>query len=277
MYYHIRIDYIDPKLKVNQTRFSYDMVDINDVRKIAASYLSDSPFIFEGVKLHADDVRTMEIFESKPNITVCIDLGDKELNSPWFKYNKTNIFEREDLLCNITRTLFDDLVNGTVNDSVKETATTSLQPEQSKNVFIVHGHDTLLRTEVEMMITQLGYNPIVLFKEADKGQTIIEKLESKSSEVVFCIVLYTACDKGCAKNQNELKSRARQNVVFEHGMMCAKLGRERVVALLEDGVEMPGDLSGVIYKEIDSHGRWKYDVAREMQEVGLDVDLNKIR
>ena len=117
----------------------------------------------------------------------------------------------------------------------------------------------------------------MLFKEADKGQTIIEKLESKSSDVAFCLVLYTACDKGCAKDEDDLKPRARQNVVFEHGMMCAKLGRNRVVALLEDGVEMPGDLSGVIYKRIDPYGHWKYDVGKEMREAGLNVDLNKIR
>lgn len=280
MYFHIRIDYFDPKLKVNQTLFSYNIKNKDEVQKMASAYYNGHPFMFEGVKLKAEDIRSMKIFESDVDINSCIELGDKELNTPLFVYNNTNIFEREDLLRDVTRTLFDDLARKITNDSlIGEYASPPIpiQSIQSKNVFIVHGHDTQLRTEVEMLMTQVGFNPIVLFKEADKGRTIIEKLEGESSDVAFCIVLYTACDKGCAKDADDLKPRARQNVVFEHGMMFAKLGRERVVALLEDGVEMPGDLGGVIYKKIDPYGHWKYDIGKEMQASGLEVDLNKIR
>lgn len=47
-------------------------------------------------------------------------------------------------------------------------------------------------------------------------------------------------------------------------------------ALLENGVEQPGDLQGVIYKSLDASGAWKYQIADEMKAVGLDVDKNKI-
>lgn len=49
------------------------------------------------------------------------------------------------------------------------------------------------------------------------------------------------------KGEKDLKDRARQNVIFEHGYMVAKLGRDKVIALVDQGVEIPGDLSGVIY------------------------------
>lgn len=64
--------------------------------------------------------------------------------------------------------------------------------------------------------------------------------------------------------------------MFEHGMMCGILGRKKVVALIEPGVEIPGDLSGIVYKEIDDGSAWHLAVAREMKEAGLEIDLNRL-
>ena len=127
---------------------------------------------------------------------------------------------------------------------------------QNKNVFIVHGHDTNVRNEVELFVRSIGY---------------------ESKDVCYAIVIYTSCDLGKDKNAEELQPRARQNVVFEHGFMCAHLGRSHVCALLEEGVEQPGDLQGVIYKHLDSSGAWRYQIADEMKAVGLYVDKNLIK
>lgn len=159
------------------------------------------------------------------------------------------------------------------NKIIQETKTN----RNTKKVFIVHGHDTNVRNEVELFIRSIGYEPIILCKRADKGDTIIEKIEREAKEVCFAIVIYTSCDLGKDKTADDLKPRARQNVVFEHGFMCAHLGRERVCALLEDGVEQPGDLQGVIYKLLDTSGVWRYQIADEMKAVGLEVDKNLIK
>jgi predicted nucleotide-binding protein len=143
-------------------------------------------------------------------------------------------------------------------------------------VFIVHGHDSNIRNEAELLVKQLGFEPVVLFKQPNRGDTIIEKLLRESSEVAFAIVLYTKCDEGKAVEETDLKPRPRQNVVFEHGLMCGILGRKNVVALVEEGVEVPGDLSGVVYIILDAAKRWQFDVAREMKASGLQVDLNKL-
>lgn len=149
--------------------------------------------------------------------------------------------------------------------------------DDSKNIFIVHGHDEVRRTAVESFVRSIDYNPIVLFKEPSVGQTIIEKIESNAENICFSIVIYTSCDLGKAKESSDLTPRARQNVVFEHGYMCAHLGRKKVVALLENGVEQPGDLEGVIYIKLDDAGLWQVKVAQEMKAAGLTVDLNNIK
>ena len=161
-------------------------------------------------------------------------------------------------------------------DAAQENKGTSFGAFDSKKVFVVHGHDTNARNEVELFVKSIGYEPIILCKRADMGDTIIEKIEREAKDVCYAIVIYTSCDLGKDKDDADLKPRARQNVVFEHGFMCAHLGRSHVCALLEEGVEQPGDLKGVIYKPLDVAGVWKYLIADEMKAVGLEVDKNKI-
>lgn len=131
-----------------------------------------------------------------------------------------------------------------------------------KKVFIVHGHDDTLKNEVFIFLTKEGFDPVILHYEANEGQTIIEKLEKHISNVSYAVVLYTACDQGKARNETELKNRARQNVVFEHGWLISKLSRKYVAAIVEDGVEFPGDLSGLIRIPKSD---WKYDLSKELR------------
>lgn len=158
----------------------------------------------------------------------------------------------------------------------KEPSKQESQNMENTNVFIVHGHDTALRTEVELFLTKLSLKPIVLFKEANQGATIIEKFMQYASKSSFAIVLYTSCDLGKDKNADELKPRARQNVVFEHGFMYSYLGRNKVMALVEDGVEIPGDLSGVIYITKDPAGKWKSEILKELQASNIPYDKNHL-
>ena len=45
-------------------------------------------------------------------------------------------------------------------------------PELSNKVFVVHGHDSALKTDVERFIHQIGLEPVVLHRQPDKGQTL---------------------------------------------------------------------------------------------------------
>lgn len=144
-----------------------------------------------------------------------------------------------------------------------------------KRVFVVHGHDDLMKTKVARFIERLGLEAVILHEQANKGMTIIEKIEA-STDVDFAVVLYTPDDKGNLATlaaQGQLNERARQNVVFEHGYLIAKLGRAHVVPLLSSRVEKPSDISGVVYVD-DSN--WEVDVAKEMLAAGYEIDFNKL-
>ena len=84
--------------------------------------------------------------------------------------------------------------------------------------------------------------------------------------VEFGIVLYTPCDLGYVKGKKkEKKARARQNVVFEHGYLIGKLGRNNVCALVKGDIELPNDISGIVYIQLDSNGSWKIPLAKELK------------
>ncbi len=85
----------------------------------------------------------------------------------------------------------------------------------SNKIFIVHGRDHALKTEIENFLHEIGLEPIVLHKKPDEGQTIIEKFE-KHSDVGYAFVLltpdeiaYLADQDTVADSQRKKEKRAR--------------------------------------------------------------------
>ncbi len=140
----------------------------------------------------------------------------------------------------------------------------------TKQVFIVHGHDDIAKLEMASFVKSIGLEPIILHLQASSGRTIIEKIEHYSN-VGFGIVLYTPCDLGSKVGALTSAYRARQNVVFEHGYLIGKIGRSRVAAMVKGQVETPNDISGVVYIQLDAADAWKAELIKEMKAVGYRV------
>ncbi len=132
---------------------------------------------------------------------------------------------------------------------------------KKKRVFIVHGRDKSLRDEVKAYLSECGWSPVILAEQTSSGRTIIEKIENYA-DVQCAVVLYSGCDWGALKGEAAFSPRARQNVVLEHGFFIGRLGRERVFAIKENGVEVPNDLAGVVY--IEKEGDWKRELRKEL-------------
>jgi predicted nucleotide-binding protein len=143
-----------------------------------------------------------------------------------------------------------------------------------RKAFLVHGHDHYTRDAVARFLQVMGTEPIILSDRPGKGRTLIEKLEQESLAGSFAVVLLTADDVGAKKgDEDDLRARARQNVILELGYFIGKLGRKNVAALYQDGVEIPTDYHGVEYLPLS--GDWKRRLANELRAAGFDVDMNK--
>lgn len=142
-----------------------------------------------------------------------------------------------------------------------EVLPTSVQNGHNKKekVFVVHGHDTASREQLELVLHKLGLDPYVLANTGGGGLTIIEALEKEiggyADAARFGIVLMTPDDIGYSRRDGEEKSepRARQNVVLEMGMLISALGRPNVAILKKGSVEVPSDADGILYIGFNDH------------------------
>ena len=139
-------------------------------------------------------------------------------------------------------------------------------------VFIVHGHNGELKEAVARIIEKQSLEAIILSEQTNRGKTIIEKFEANSN-VGAAICLFTADDKGRSASDTSEQGRARQNVVFETGYFIGKLGRENIIIIADSSVEIPSDLSGVVYTDKSD---WRIEVLKELREIGYGIDLNKL-
>jgi predicted nucleotide-binding protein len=154
-------------------------------------------------------------------------------------------------------------------------AAQKIRSNQNRLIFIVHGHDNEMVQNVARVIEKIGFKPIILREQPNKGRTIIEKFENYS-DVPFAIVLFSPDDLGKAVNEKDLNPRPRQNVVFELGFFIGKLGRENVVVLHREvpNFEMLSDFKGVLFEPYKDG--WDLKIAKEMKASGLSVDLNTL-
>lgn len=171
-------------------------------------------------------------------------------------------------------------VQGKNSDQIKEILNngenlTNNHPKENKlkKVFVVYGHDTTSKTNLEAMLRRWGLEPLILDQLPSEGQTIIEKLESYTSEVGFAVVLATPDDEGHRANHPDEKAyRARQNVVLELGMILSLLGRKKVAILLkqQENMERPSDIQGLIYIPFRDDLQKE---AKEMTNQGYEIDV----
>lgn len=193
----------------------------------------------------------------------------------WEKYLRSGLKNKVKILESCIGLLETEIEISSKEDQIIEAPAKSGSPVTNR-VFIVHGHDHGLKESVARFIEKIDLEPVILHEKPNAGRTIIEKF-SDYSDVHFAIVLLTADDEGrLSGSSEEMKPRARQNVILELGYFLGKLGRQHVCALYEKGVEIPSDYDGVLFIPLGSNDRWKSDLVRELKAAGFHVDANLI-
>lgn len=169
------------------------------------------------------------------------------------------------------------------DDVLPEIGTVKVSGEgvpRSNRVFIVHGHDDKAKQELEIFLTELGLEPIVLHRQADEGKTIIEKFE-KHSDVGYAFIMmtpdemaYLASESELPESERRIEFRARPNVIFEFGYFVGKLSRSRVCCLYTGSVTLPSDLGGMVYKQYTSSVEESgYSIIKELKAAGYNVNV----
>ena len=258
-----------------------DKTDLSEIKEeIIIPYLKGEQFMFDGYFFEKAEVERILIKESACTSKMYADAMNKAYSDDPIYFTRRDIVSDEDkYTTDITRRILKECKSLIQEATPKSEALAPSKPKapmDKSKVFIVHGHDNAAKEAVARFVEKIGLEAIILHEQANSGNTIIEKIEANSN-VGFAIVLYTPCDVGASKGEkDQLKPRARQNVIFEHGYLIGKIGRKNVCHLSKSGVETPSDIEGLVYAPMDAGNGWKYTVAKEMKACGYDIDLNKI-
>ena len=181
-------------------------------------------------------------------------------------------------MLNLFKTIEEDL---TLEDLTKNAnnETKKDRTKLSNKIFIVHGHDEEMKQALARTVEKIDLKPIILHEQPNKGRTIIEKFEDYS-DVNFAIVLLSPDDIAYPKDKlpEDKEFRARQNVIFELGFFVGKLGRGHVFILYREeyNFKFPSDYSGICYTPYDNKSFWRFDLIRELNSCGYNIDANKL-
>jgi len=274
MYYHISME-INEKNNRTSVYFELDKTDKSELlNSIIIPFIQGGEFQFNGYFVKKDIIKRLVVKTTDKTTSELAKYENEHLDRRiMMVITNESIFSYDKYTKDITKSIMDEATEVLKASSPKKLENTIKNAKKYSEVFIVHGRDDLAKTEVARFIEKLGFNAIILHEQENQGMTIIEKIE-KYTNVDFGIVLYTPCDIGSLRENQDFKPRARQNVVFEHGYLNGKLGRDKVCALVKDDVEKPNDLSGLVYLEMDNKKAWQFSLAKEMKKVGYDIDLN---
>jgi predicted nucleotide-binding protein len=127
----------------------------------------------------------------------------------------------------------------------------SLSPKklvEEKKVFIVHGRNREHREELEKILRKEDLDPVVIQSMARTGSDLLGFLEDKIRGCLAGFILLTPDDEGrLYQYGQELRQRARQNVIFEAGYLTALFRDTNRICFLKKGdLEIPSDLSGLL-------------------------------
>lgn len=278
MYFHTIIETEEKDKKGSYLNYyDLDNTDLNDVKKyIIYPYLKKEEIFIDGRHIDASKIRMIKIKQSDQKTDTLQSIAQSRVPRGVLMFHTRKTVLTDSYTTDITKKILTE-TGGEIkkNESRKIEDSIKKNIEINNNIFIVHGRDDLAKTEVARFIEKLGLKAIILHEQNNNGKTIIEKIEEHTN-VGYGIVLYTPCDFGGLSGESESKPRARQNVLFEHGYLIGKLGRNKVSALVKSEVEIPNDLSGLVYIPLDEPGAWKISIAKELAREGYSIDPAKL-
>jgi predicted nucleotide-binding protein len=275
VFYHV---ILKPKSDKHYGEYKTDLTKEQLISRFVEPYEQGMPIVINGKTVQPNDLERITISKSERTIESFIPQikAEDQASSVTFIGGPSYTYQAIGRATDVT----DDFIEGAIGYKKALTETKS-NNEKSKEgqparVFIVHGHDESAQNKAARFVEKLGFEAIILHEKASSGRTIIEKIEHYS-DVGFAIVLYTPDDVGNVKSESDnLNVRARQNVVFEHGYLIGRLGRQNVSALVDGKLELPNDISGVVYISLDEGCAWHLQLAKEMKQSGYKIDMNKL-
>lgn len=167
----------------------------------------------------------------------------------------------------------------TADEKVKDELVAEPNPDNRRNVFVVHGKDKKALQKVTDYLTEVGLEPLT-FEEAKErvgtsSPTIMEVVDKGMAEAQAVLILLTSDDEVRLKDAGEeLTGQARPNVIFEAGIAFGRY-RKRTVLVEYEEPSMFSDLHGfyvVRLKDADGGLDGLDDLRKQLKVAGCELE-----
>jgi len=139
--------------------------------------------------------------------------------------------------------------------------------EYVPKVFIAHGGESKALEKLCNFLKALGIEPVVAEVEPSGGRLTEGQVDECMADADCAIILATY---GYIVDKKTGDKHPRLNVVDELGR-CRKTFANRTILLLQSGVELPSNVSGIVYEQFVTQSMDKafIKVAKELTKFGL--------
>lgn len=270
MYYQVLIE-TNEKVdeSTNKQYFELDKTNLADIEvNIVAPYLRKEELQFNGQTIKFREIKRILIKETQKTTAELVLFESTQVLGNFLTITPIDILSYKEHSKDITTTVFNRMLSAILTKP-NTTLVQAVKKVDHAKVLLVHGRDHIARDITLKFLEKIGITNPILHEQIRGEKTIIEKLE-ENVNIGFAIVLYTPTGL-------ELKPRAQQHIVFEHGYLTAKLGRRKVCALIKSNVETPLQCNGVIYIPLDVQNTWHQTLANELTRAGYQIDSNTFK
>ena len=198
--YHIRIDYFDSKLKVNQTLYEFDYADLTKViESVTSQYLLGNMILFSGTRIQNQDIRKVIIYETSEDIVSMKRKADANVgHNIVFVYSRADVLESNSYSKDITR----DVMEQTQHYIKYVKGESKEEKEKVKKPLLFISHSSAnenIATNLVQLLRTLGFNNKNLFcssvpgYDIKEGEDIYDTLASKFQDYnIFVIFLLSS-------------------------------------------------------------------------------------
>lgn len=195
--FHVRIDYFDRNLKVNQTLFEYDYPNIEKViTDVTSPYIAGNVVLFSGARINNIDIRQVKIYETDRDIQTMKKCADANVGPMIvYAYSRPEILDSLQYSKDITREVLEKTQN--YNYEMKVGKTKFDEPKEKQPLlFISHASaNEDIATNLVQMLRTLGFNNRNMFcssvpgYDIREGEDIYDTLASKFNEFNIFVIL----------------------------------------------------------------------------------------
>lgn len=165
------------------------------------------------------------------------------------------------------KTVLDSVSSDLAFSEFREGTTEELVSSHPSRAFIAHGGESAALNKVRSFLKALGVEPLVVEIQPSEGRLTEPQVDEYMKQADCAIILATY---GHIVDMKTRKKHPRLNVVDELGR-CRKAFPHRTILLLEKGVDLPSNVSGIVYEQFTKQNMENafIKVAKELRAFGL--------